>query len=135
MASVVFGLVLLATAVGLWTRTSGRTRARPADAPMPTPMPTPAAATPQASPAPSPATKRDVPTPMPMPMPMPVPTSDSTRVCALLVEDDPVNRKVAQRFLEKLGCTVTTVDNGSAAVEAVQRSAFDIVFMDCQMPV
>ncbi len=53
----------------------------------------------------------------------------------LLVEDNVVNQQVAQRFLERLGCVVTTVDDGAAAVEVCRRSTFDLVFMDMQMPV
>jgi two-component system, sensor histidine kinase and response regulator len=54
---------------------------------------------------------------------------------ALVVEDNVVNQKVARRFLEQLGCTVTVVANGAEAVETVRNGAFDIVFMDLQMPV
>ncbi len=53
----------------------------------------------------------------------------------LLVEDNVVNQKVAQRFLERLGCHVTTVDDGAAAVETCRRGSYDLVFMDMQMPV
>jgi len=53
----------------------------------------------------------------------------------LLVEDNVVNQKVAERFLERLGCRVTTVGDGAAAVEACKANAFDLVFMDMQMPV
>jgi two-component system, sensor histidine kinase and response regulator len=53
----------------------------------------------------------------------------------LLVEDNAVNQKVAKRFLEKLGCTVTVAVNGAEAVDSFCSGAFDIVFMDLQMPV
>lgn len=54
----------------------------------------------------------------------------------LLVEDNAINRQVAQRMLEKLGCIVTAVDDGQAALEAVQGDGqFACIFMDCQMPV
>ena len=36
-------------------------------------------------------------------------------------------------MLEGLGCAVTVVDNGRLAFEAIEQSAFDLVFMDCQM--
>jgi signal transduction histidine kinase/CheY-like chemotaxis protein len=52
----------------------------------------------------------------------------------LLAEDNPVNQKVAQLLLAKLGHDVVTVDNGRQAVQAVQASAFDMVLMDVHMP-
>jgi CheY-like chemotaxis protein len=56
-----------------------------------------------------------------------------TRV--LLAEDNPVNRLVATRLLERQGWIVTAVENGRDAVEAHARESFDIVLMDVQMPV
>jgi CheY-like chemotaxis protein/HPt (histidine-containing phosphotransfer) domain-containing protein len=53
----------------------------------------------------------------------------------LLVEDNAVNQKVAKRFLERLGCTVTLAGNGAEAIEAFKTQAYDVVFMDLQMPV
>jgi PAS domain S-box-containing protein len=53
----------------------------------------------------------------------------------LLVEDNPVNQKVAVRFLERMGCTVRVADNGAEGVKAYQQAQFDIVLMDLQMPV
>jgi two-component system, sensor histidine kinase and response regulator len=53
----------------------------------------------------------------------------------LLVEDDSVNRAVAQRMLERLGCRVDQVEHGLAAVEAASRTAYDMILMDVQMPV
>jgi PAS domain S-box-containing protein len=52
----------------------------------------------------------------------------------LLAEDNPVNRLVAIRLLEKQGFTVTAVEDGAAAVDAVAAGAFDLVLMDMQMP-
>ncbi len=52
----------------------------------------------------------------------------------LVAEDDAVNRKVVQTFLERLGATVDCVKDGLGAVEAVRHSAYDVVFMDCHMP-
>lgn len=53
----------------------------------------------------------------------------------LLAEDSSVNRLVAAHELHKLGCDVETVENGRQAVDALSASRFDLVLMDCQMPV
>ena len=53
----------------------------------------------------------------------------------LLVEDNPVNQRVAQRTLQKLAAEVTLANNGAEALERIAETAFDIVLMDCQMPV
>jgi signal transduction histidine kinase/CheY-like chemotaxis protein len=53
----------------------------------------------------------------------------------LLAEDNPVNQKVATRMLERLGCRVRIVANGVEAVNACDEETFDLVLMDCQMPV
>jgi CheY-like chemotaxis protein/HPt (histidine-containing phosphotransfer) domain-containing protein len=53
----------------------------------------------------------------------------------LLVEDDPTNQLVAQAMLKKLGLEVQWVSNGAQALERVRIWDFDLVLMDCQMPV
>jgi CheY-like chemotaxis protein/HPt (histidine-containing phosphotransfer) domain-containing protein len=53
----------------------------------------------------------------------------------LLVEDNPVNRQVAQRLLALSGITYSVAENGKEAVDALDQGAFDAVLMDCQMPV
>jgi two-component system, sensor histidine kinase SagS len=65
------------------------------------------------------------------------PASASRALNLLLVEDNQVNQVVASGMLKKLGHTVTLAENGRQALEALQQSggAFDIVLMDCQMPV
>ena len=52
----------------------------------------------------------------------------------LLVEDNLVNQKIAAAMLKKLGCSVDLAENGSEAVEMLDRESYDVVFMDCQMP-
>jgi CheY-like chemotaxis protein len=53
----------------------------------------------------------------------------------LLVEDNPVNREVAINMLETLRCTVAVAVNGQQAVEKIKEQDFDLVLMDCEMPV
>ena len=53
----------------------------------------------------------------------------------LVVEDNLVNQKVAMRMIEKLGYNAEVVADGRAAVEALEKQAYDLVLMDCQMPV
>jgi signal transduction histidine kinase/DNA-binding NarL/FixJ family response regulator len=53
----------------------------------------------------------------------------------LLVEDDPTNQLVAQAMLKKMGLDVQWVSNGAQALARVQIFDFDLVLMDCQMPV
>lgn len=53
----------------------------------------------------------------------------------LLVEDNVVNQKVAKLLIAKLGCNADVVGNGKAAVEAASAKRYDIIFMDCQMPI
>jgi signal transduction histidine kinase/CheY-like chemotaxis protein len=52
----------------------------------------------------------------------------------LLAEDNPVNRTVVVRLLEKLGHRVTQAHNGRQALDAIEAEPFDVVLMDVQMP-
>jgi PAS domain S-box-containing protein len=53
----------------------------------------------------------------------------------LLVEDNLVNRMLAVAMLDKLGIAVTEADDGLAALRHLEASRFDLVLMDCQLPV
>ncbi len=76
-------------------------------------------------------------TPAPMPLGGP---SRSDHAAApsggrlLVVDDNPVNQRVALRMLQKRGHAVDVADNGVEAVAAVARVSYDAILMDCQMP-
>jgi len=53
----------------------------------------------------------------------------------LLVEDVKTNQEVAIAILTLFNCTVVIANNGAEAVELFQQSSFDLILMDCQMPV
>ena len=89
---------------------------RPAD---PTPATTPAT-----TPAPT--------TPAPAPPPTPAPARYRGRV--LLAEDNAINRKVALSMVRKLGVEVDTAENGEEAAARCRTVDYDLILMDCQMP-
>jgi len=53
----------------------------------------------------------------------------------LLVDDHPFNRLFVRRSLEKLNCIVEIAENGQQAVEKYREGSFDLILMDCLMPV
>ena len=61
-------------------------------------------------------------------------TPDTLAARILLVEDNPVNQRVASQMLRRLGCTVQCADDGMQAIARLTRERFDVVLMDCQMP-
>jgi signal transduction histidine kinase/CheY-like chemotaxis protein/HPt (histidine-containing phosphotransfer) domain-containing protein len=52
----------------------------------------------------------------------------------LLGEDNAVNQEIALLMLQSMGCTVTVAQNGREVLEHAQRSRYDVILMDCQMP-
>ncbi len=71
------------------------------------------------------------------PLPQPRPGTERRQqdaVQVLLVEDNKVNRLVAETMLTKLGHTPTSVASGQAALDALQKQAYDVVLLDIQMP-
>jgi len=53
----------------------------------------------------------------------------------LLAEDNLANQEVVLNMLELMGCQVNVVENGQEAVEAAAKAGFDLILMDCHMPV
>ena len=64
-----------------------------------------------------------------------VPTLTLKKRRILLAEDNPVNEKVATHTLRRLGYEVHSVADGQAAVVAWQTGRYDLILMDCQMPI
>jgi CheY-like chemotaxis protein/predicted Fe-Mo cluster-binding NifX family protein len=56
------------------------------------------------------------------------------KVRILLVENDIASQKTAFNLFQKSGCKVDTVTNGREAIKALETAAYDLVFMDAQMP-
>ena len=69
--------------------------------------------------------------------PRPLPETPVRRLQGrvLLVEDNPINQGVAKAMLGKLGLQWQLANDGAEAVERVRETVFDLVLMDCQMPV
>ncbi|MGE0189320.1 MAG: response regulator [Steroidobacteraceae bacterium] len=61
----------------------------------------------------------------------------SGKLCGhvLLVEDNPINQALAQAMLTKLGLQWQVANDGAEAVEWVKKADFDLILMDCQMPI
>ncbi|NQD55447.1 response regulator [Pseudomonas sp. CM25] len=69
------------------------------------------------------------------PLASPAISREQGRARILLVEDNPVNQLVAKGMLAKLGCQVQLATQGAEALELLEQDAFDLVLMDCNMPV
>ncbi len=59
---------------------------------------------------------------------------DSNRLQILLVEDNLINQKVAQKMLKHLGYHADLATNGEEAIQAVERQPYHVVLMDIHMP-
>ena len=57
------------------------------------------------------------------------------RLRVLVAEDNIVNQKLVTRLLQRLGCESEIANNGAEAVELYSRTPFEVVLMDCQMPI
>lgn len=65
-------------------------------------------------------------------------SQEPTKKRVLVVEDNKQNQFVMKKILEKLGCSFEMADNGQIAIDILEANIdnpFDLVFMDCQMPV
>ena len=79
------------------------------------------------------------------PEPAPIESADSGMVplnapsvlagTVLVVEDNAVNRIIAEEMLQSLGVQVIEAEDGARALEVLSRQSVDVVLMDCQMPV
>ena len=63
-----------------------------------------------------------------------VPVAPTLSGHILLGEDNPVNQEIALLMLQSMGCTVSVAQNGREVVDQAQRSRYDMILMDCQMP-
>ena len=70
-------------------------------------------------------------------LPAPHPQAQQSPLAArvLLVEDNRVNQEICTAMLRALGCEADLASDGRAGVEAVFSGHYDVVLMDCQMPV
>ncbi|MDH5538063.1 MAG: response regulator [Rhizobacter sp.] len=71
----------------------------------------------------------------PLPRPVSEPPVMRLQGHVLLVEDNPINQSVAKALLTKLGLKFQLAGDGAQAVDRVREADFDLVLMDCQMPV
>lgn len=104
--------------------------------PLPAPMPPPAPVV--ATPAPATAEAPGEPAPTAAADARLIATAEAAAprpLRVLLVEDNPVNLMVGQRLLGVLGTHCDSATNGEAALLRMQASRYDLVLMDCQMPV
>ncbi len=60
---------------------------------------------------------------------------EASKFLILVVEDNDINLKVTVKFLQKFNSIITTAVNGKEALIKLENNNFDLILMDCQMPV
>ena len=71
----------------------------------------------------------------PLAAPAPVIDRPKLKGHVLIAEDNPTNQKVIEMRMTRLGCFVDVASNGMEAVQAADSTEYDLILMDCQMPV
>jgi CheY-like chemotaxis protein len=56
-------------------------------------------------------------------------------MAVLVVEDNEINRRLAEKLLDKFGCLHVSAENGLEAIACADSLMFDVILMDCQMPI
>jgi CheY-like chemotaxis protein len=64
----------------------------------------------------------------------PLPAAAVPRARVLVAEDNPINRTILLKKLEKLGIRADAVDDGNEVLAALEEFSYDLILMDCQMP-
>lgn len=59
--------------------------------------------------------------------------TDTHRI--LVAEDNPINQRVIIGMLKKIGFSAAIANNGTEVLEALEKDSYELIFMDCQMPV
>ncbi|MES2295531.1 MAG: response regulator [Pseudomonadota bacterium] len=58
-----------------------------------------------------------------------------SKPCVLLVDDDEFSRELTELILGNAGCEVAMAEDGALGLAALKAGRYDLVFMDCKMPV
>lgn len=64
-----------------------------------------------------------------------LPPKNLKHLTVLVAEDNRINQKLISVILNKLGIKADIVENGQLAIESISKKAYDVILMDCQMPV